>query len=127
MVNARQWQSLNPLHQFKKLPIDVVRSLDKKNVPFDRLYDYNEHQLGDLIRVPKMGKPLYKLIRQIPKLDMTTLILPITRATLKVELTITSDFRWEERAHGSAEGFWIFVEDVNGEQILHYEYFLLKQ
>ncbi|KAI6193789.1 hypothetical protein M3Y96_01056000 [Aphelenchoides besseyi] len=127
MVQARQWQSLNPLHQFKKIPIDVVRSLDKKNIPFERLYDYNEYQLGELIRVPKMGKPLYKLIRQIPKLDMTTLILPITRATLKVELAITSDFRWDEKVHGNAEGFWIFVEDVNGEQILHHEYFLLKQ
>ena len=29
--------------------------------------------------------------------------------------------------HGSAEGFWIFVEDVDGELILHHEYFLLKQ
>ncbi|KAI6238035.1 hypothetical protein M3Y99_00730500 [Aphelenchoides fujianensis] len=127
MVNARQWQSLNPLHQFKKLPTDAVRSLDKKNIPFDRLYDYNEYQLGELIRVPKLGRPLYKFIRQIPKLDMTTLILPITRATLKVELAITSDFRWDEKVHGNAEGFWIFVEDVNGEQILHHEYFLLKQ
>lgn len=65
MVNARQWQSLNPLHQFKKLPTDVVRSLDKKNLSFDRLYDLDAHQLGELIRVPKMGKPIYKFIRQV--------------------------------------------------------------
>jgi pre-mRNA-splicing helicase BRR2 len=58
---------------------------------------------------------------------MTTLILPITRATLKIELAIVSDFTWDERVHGTAEGFWIFVEDVNGEQILHHEYFMLKQ
>uniref|UniRef100_A0A914KQ90 RNA helicase n=3 Tax=Meloidogyne TaxID=189290 RepID=A0A914KQ90_MELIC len=127
MVNARQWQSLNPLHQFKKLPTEVVRTLDKKNLPFDRLYDLDVHQLGELLRVPKMGKPLYKFIRQIPKLDMTTLILPITRSTLRVELTITPDFQWDEKIHGSSEGFWIFVEDVNGEIILHHEYFLLKQ
>ncbi|KAL3076890.1 hypothetical protein niasHT_039670 [Heterodera trifolii] len=127
MVNARQWQSLNPLHQFKKLPLDIVRTLDKKNLSFDRLYDLDAHQLGELVRVPKMGKPLYKFIRQIPKLDMTTLILPITRSTLRVELTITPDFQWDEKVHGSSEGFWIFVEDVNGEIILHHEYFLLKQ
>uniref|UniRef100_A0A183BS22 Helicase ATP-binding domain-containing protein n=1 Tax=Globodera pallida TaxID=36090 RepID=A0A183BS22_GLOPA len=127
MVNARQWQSLNPLHQFKKLPLDVVRTLDKKNLSFDRLYDLDAHQLGELVRVPKIGKPLYKFIRQVPKLDMTTLILPITRSTLRVELTITPDFQWDEKVHGSSEGFWIFVEDVNGEIILHHEYFLLKQ
>ena len=58
---------------------------------------------------------------------MTTLILPITRSTLKVELTITPDFQWDEQVHGTAEGFWIFVEDVNGETILHHEFFLLKK
>ncbi|VDK20154.1 unnamed protein product, partial [Anisakis simplex] len=77
--------------------------------------------------MPKMGKPLYKFIRQLPKLELTTLIQPITRSTLRIELTITPDFQWDERVHGNAEGFWIFVEDVDGELILHHEYFLLKQ
>ncbi|VDM59111.1 unnamed protein product [Angiostrongylus costaricensis] len=127
MVTARQWQSLNPLHQFKKIPTEIVRSIDKRNYSFERLYDLDQHQLGELIRMPKMGKPLYKFIRQIPKLEMTTLIQPITRTTLRIELTITPDFQWDEKVHGSAEGFWIFVEDVDGELILHHEYFLLKQ
>lgn len=65
MVNARQWQSLNPLHQFKKIPQEVVRSLDKKNYSFERLYDLDAHQLGELIRMPKMGKSLYKFMRQV--------------------------------------------------------------
>ena len=69
MVNARQWQSLSPLHQFKKIPQEIVRSIDKKNLPFDRLYDLDAHQLGELVRVPKMGKPLYKFIRQVTKLN----------------------------------------------------------
>ncbi|VDK71756.1 unnamed protein product, partial [Onchocerca ochengi] len=127
MVNARQWQSLNPLHQFKKIPSEVVRSIDKKNLSFERLYDLDQHQLGELVKMPKMGKPLYKFIRQLPKLDMTALIQPITRSTLRIELTITPDFLWDARVHGTAEGFWIFVEDVDGELILHHEYFLLKQ
>ncbi|KJH44066.1 DEAD/DEAH box helicase [Dictyocaulus viviparus] len=130
MVTARQWQSLNPLHQFKKIPTEIVRSIDKRNYSFERLYDLDQHQLGELIRMPKMGKPLYKFIRQslqFPKLEMTTLIQPITRTTLRIELTITPDFQWDEKVHGNAEGFWIFVEDVDGELILHHEYFLLKQ
>jgi pre-mRNA-splicing helicase BRR2 len=65
MINSRQWQSLSPLHQFKKIPLEVVRSLDKKNLPFERLYDLDPHQLGEHVRVPKMGKPLYKFIRQV--------------------------------------------------------------
>ena len=50
----------------------------------------------------------------------------LCRSTLQVELTITPDFQWDEKIHGNSETFWIFVEDVDGEIILHHEYFLLK-
>jgi pre-mRNA-splicing helicase BRR2 len=45
---------------------------------------------------------------------------------LRVELTITPDFQWDEKIHGASEAFWILVEDVDSEVILHSEYFLLK-
>lgn len=51
--------------RFQKIPTDVVRALDKKNYSFERLYDLDAHQLGELVRMPKMGKPLYKFIRQV--------------------------------------------------------------
>uniref|UniRef100_A0A914URZ7 U5 small nuclear ribonucleoprotein 200 kDa helicase n=1 Tax=Plectus sambesii TaxID=2011161 RepID=A0A914URZ7_9BILA len=127
MVTSRQWQSMNPLRQFKKIPQDVIKNIEKKNFAFERLYDLDQNQLGELIRMPKMGKPLHKYIRQFPKLELTTHIQPITRSTLRVELTVTPDFQWDDRVHGNSEGFWIFVEDVDGELILHHEYFLLKK
>ena len=37
---------------------------------------------------------------------------------LKIELTITPDFTWDEKVHGQVEAFWILVEDVDGEIIL---------
>lgn len=49
-----------------------------------------------------------------------------SRSTLRVELTITPDFQWDEKIHGHSEAFWILVEDVDSEVILHHEYFLLK-
>ena len=51
---------------------------------------------------------------------------PFYRSTLSVELTITPDFQWDEKVHGTSEAFWILVEDVDSEIILHHEYFLLK-
>ena len=44
-----------------------------------------------------------------------------------MELTITPDFQWDMKVHGTSEPFWILVEDVNGEVILHHEYFILKE
>jgi len=46
---------------------------------------------------------------------------------LRVELSITPDFQWDEKYHNFAEAYWILVEDVDGEKILHYEYFILKK
>ncbi|VDP05372.1 unnamed protein product [Soboliphyme baturini] len=127
MVNRRMWQSMCPLRQFRKIPEELIKKIEKKNFSFERLYDLGPNELGELIRLPKMGKPLHKYVHQFPKLELTTHIQSITRSTLRVELTITPDFHWEEKIHGHSEGFWIFVEDVDSEVILHHEYFLLKQ
>ncbi|KAH9647077.1 DExH-box ATP-dependent RNA helicase DExH12 [Citrus sinensis] len=52
---------------------------------------------------------------------------PITRTVLRVELTITPDFQWDDKVHGYVELFWVIVEDNDGDYILHHEYFLLKK
>jgi pre-mRNA-splicing helicase BRR2 len=44
-----------------------------------------------------------------------------------VDLSLTPDFLWDEKVHGYVQGFWIIVEDNDGEMILHHEFFLLKQ
>ncbi|KAM8973353.1 U5 small nuclear ribonucleoprotein 200 kDa helicase [Pelodytes ibericus] len=126
MIDKRMWQSMCPLRQFKKLPEEVVKKIEKKNFPFERLYDLNHNEIGELIRMPKMGKTIHKYVHLFPKLDLSVHLQPITRSTLKVELTITPDFLWDEKVHGSSEAFWILVEDVDSEVILHHEYFLLK-
>lgn len=52
---------------------------------------------------------------------------PITRSLLRIDLTITPDFRWDEKIHGNTESFWIIVEDVDGEIILFHDQFVLRQ
>lgn len=118
-----RWQSMSPLRQFKKLPEEVIKKIEKKNFPFERLYDLNHNEigeflstlctcllniflslirsyflcLGELIRMPKMGKTIHKYLHQFPKLDLAVHLQPITRSTLKVELTITPDFQWDDK------------------------------
>ncbi|KFV59703.1 U5 small nuclear ribonucleoprotein 200 kDa helicase, partial [Gavia stellata] len=119
MIDKRMWQSMCPLRQFKKLPEEVVKKIEKKNFPFERLYDLNHNEIGELIRMPKMGKTIHKYVHLFPKLELSVHLQPITRSTLKVELTIAPDFQWDEKVHGSSEAFWILVEDVDSEVILH--------
>ncbi|CAH8536125.1 hypothetical protein MS3_00004841 [Schistosoma haematobium] len=127
MIERRMWESMCPLRQFKKLPDEVIRKLEKKSIPFDRLYDMNHHELGELVRLPKLGRPLHKYLHQLPRLEMSVHVQPITRSALRVELTLTPDFIWDEKVHSTNQAFWIFVEDVDGNSVLHHEFFVLKQ
>ncbi|XP_075249167.1 U5 small nuclear ribonucleoprotein 200 kDa helicase-like [Convolutriloba macropyga] len=127
MVNHKMWLSMCPLRQFKKIPDEVVRKIEKKNFMWERFYDLEAAEIGELLKMPKIGKNIYKFVHQFPKLDLSSHIQPVTRSTLKVELTVTPDFKWDDKVHGTSQAFWIMVEDVDNENILHSEYFLLKQ
>lgn len=129
MVTRRMWSIMSPLRQFKQvLPEDILRKLEKKDFPWERYFDLSSTELGELVRVPKLGKTLHRLIHTIPAVELSAFVQPLTRSTLLVELTVTPDFRWDPKFHDAAgEGFWILVEDGDGEVILHHEYMLLKE
>ena len=56
MVDRRMWMSMTPLRQFKKLPEAVVQKIEKReDFVWERLYDLNHTELGELVRQPKVG------------------------------------------------------------------------
>ncbi|KAG4381969.1 hypothetical protein AAZX31_15G237500 [Glycine max] len=127
MVTKRMWSVQTPLRQFNGIPSDLLTKLEKKDLAWERYYDLSSQEIGELIRAPKMGRTLHKFIHQFPKLNLAAHVQPITRTVLRVELTITPDFAWDDRIHGYVEPFWVIVEDNDGEYILHHEYFMLKK
>lgn len=54
MVDRRMWMSMSPLRQFKKLPQDIVKKIENKEFLWERLYDLNHTELGELVRQPKV-------------------------------------------------------------------------
>lgn len=127
MVECRQWGSMTPLRQFKGVPADLVRRLERKEYPWNRLRDLEPNEIGELIGVPKAGRLVHRLVHQFPRLELQAFFQPITRSLLHVQLTITPDFQWDEKVHGGAQSFWIMVEDVDGEIVLFHDQFLLLQ
>ncbi|CAG8457348.1 10482_t:CDS:2 [Diversispora eburnea] len=127
MVEKRMWLSMTPLRQFKTITMDLIKRIEKKDFPWDRYFDLNAQEIGELVGFPKAGKMIHKYVHQFPKLELQTFVQPITRSLLRVELKITPDFQWDEKVHGTAEAFWVLVEDVDGEVILYHDSFILKQ
>lgn len=74
-----------------------------------RYYDLKPADLGELVKLPRMGKTLHRLVHQFPRVDLAASVQPITRALLRVELTITPDFSFDQkvRAQGAPRiGDW---------------------
>eukprot|EP00889_Picochlorum_renovo_P000058 jgi/Picre1/27088/NNA_000058.t1 len=126
-VQVRMWASQTPLRQFAGIPAEILMKVERKELPWERWYDLSSQDIGELIRFPKMGKTLHRLIHQFPRLELAAHVQPITRTLLKVDLTLTPDFRWDEKIHGYVEPFIIIVEDADSEFIIHQEGFLLTQ
>ncbi|TPX60239.1 hypothetical protein PhCBS80983_g01906 [Powellomyces hirtus] len=128
MVDKKMWLSMSPLRQIRGFPADVIKRLERKEFPWERYYDLNPQELGELAGVPKAGKLIHKAVHQFPKVEVQAHVQPITRSMLRIELTITPDFQFDEKtSSGGAEAFWVLVEDVDSEIILYHDTFVLKQ
>lgn len=131
MVDKRQWLSQIPIRQFgtqlpEKTRDKYMRLLEKENIAWERFYDLSPADFGDKVHTAKVGKVLHRMVHLLPKLELQAHVQPITRSILQVELTVTPDFQFDPAVHGASEAFWVIVEDVDGEHILHYELFSLK-
>eukprot|EP01038_Epipyxis_sp_PR26KG_P008839 gene8839-11930_t len=127
MVERRQWLSQSPLRQFGNIPDVIIRKLEKNSdLAWDRYFDLKPQDFGEMVKIPKMGKSLYKFVHMFPKVLLNAQVLPITRSMLKIDLSITPDFDADPQVHDSNMLFWVIVEDVDGEKILHYEAFILN-
>ena len=73
-----------------------------------------------------MGKTVKQCVNQFPSLSIVSNIQPVTRSVLRVRLTVTAEFEWNDKVHGgTSEPWWIWVEDPDNDHIYHHEYFLL--
>ena len=81
-----------------------------------------------MIHFVRMGSRVKQAVNSFPTLSMAATIQPITRSVLRVRLTITPQFTWNDKAHGSScEPWWIWVEDAENDHIYHSEYFLMMK
>ena len=117
-VSARQWTSQTPLRQFSSLDPMVLHKMERKDIPFERYYDLSIGEFGELVKNPMLGKRLYKLVHNLPRLHVDAEIRPLTCAVVRLHLSITPDFLFDKSLHGHSQWFWVIVEDSDSESIL---------
>ena len=127
MAEKRMWPTMTPLRQFPQCPRDYIQKAERIDVPWSSYFDLDPPRMGELLGVPKAGRVICDLVAKFPRLDVQAQVQPMTRSMLRVELTITPNFVWDEALHGNAESFWIIVEDCDGEEILFHDQFILRR
>ncbi|MCJ1226445.1 DEIH-box ATPase [Toensbergia leucococca] len=127
MAEKRMWPTMTPLRQFPQCPKDIIQKAERIDVPWSSYFDLDPPRMGELLSMPKAGKTVCSLVQKFPRLEVQAQVQPMTRSMLRVELTITPNFEWDDALHGTAESFWIIVEDCDGEDILFHDQFLLRR
>ncbi|KAI8873078.1 Sec63-domain-containing protein [Ramicandelaber brevisporus] len=130
-LDKRMWPFEHPLSQMG-LPADIVRKLSPdgqadSSLPLDELRTMNDSDLGRLVRNNRYGNTLRRAAEQFPSVNLSATIAPITRTVLRIHLTVEPNFVWNDRVHGGAEPWWIWVEDGEHIEILHSEYVVLTK
>ncbi|XP_048008746.1 activating signal cointegrator 1 complex subunit 3 [Megalobrama amblycephala] len=128
VIDKRLWGWAHPLRQFSALPPSVLSRMEEKKLTVDKLRDMGKDEIGHMLHHVNIGLKVKQCVHQIPSILMESSIQPITRTVLRVRLSITPDFRWNDQVHGSVgEPWWLWVEDPINDHIYHSEYFLLQK
>ena len=137
-VDKRLWWFQTPLRQFESELRESAYSSIEEWSPGGRSSDKLESLLSLLDLLPQEvaqicrmtsnsrsdaggGQKVHRFIRTLPLVEVTSRVQPLTPSLLRVQLTIHPTFQWNQRWHGGAQLFWVFIENEFHERILHFE------
>lgn len=126
LIDRRMWAFDHPLAQFD-LQEHLIKNIRAKNPSIETLRDLSAGELGDFVHNAGAGKTLYRLVSRFPYLEIDAEMFPITSNVIRMHVVLEADFVWDDRYHGSAQFFWVTVEESENTNILHVEKFILRR
>ncbi|CAF0861832.1 unnamed protein product [Brachionus calyciflorus] len=123
-IEKQLWHFQSPMRQFENvLTYEILEKIENKNLSIDKMRDMDSKELGLMLHHQKMSERVKMCLQGFPVIDIDTTIHPITRTVLRVKITLTGNFKWNDKLHGQSEFFWIWIEDPVHNHIYHYEHF----
>lgn len=127
MIEHRVWWFETPLRQMPSMKAELSRKIELKDLHYERLRDMTANDIGGMLKNRKSGECISKLVSRIPRLDLEVTVKPLTRSVVRLFVSVYPEFEWNDRMHGGAQMFILWVEDANNEYLYHSEEFLLKK
>lgn len=127
-VERRSWDFCHPIVQFDyDFTESVLKHLNDKRPNMLTLQEMSETEIGSFVHNKRFGGIIKKLVDSFPTLRIDAEVQPITRTILRVKCTVTPTFVWDQKYHGGAEHFWLFVEDQDSNFIFHQEMVIVNK
>ncbi|KAF6205050.1 hypothetical protein GE061_019217 [Apolygus lucorum] len=128
MMEHQQWGWETPLRQFTTLSHEIIEKIEQRDLSIHQLREMDSKEIGIILRHARMGPVVKKCAFEFPLVELEASLHPITRTVLRVKLSITADFNWNDKVHGkSSEPYWVWIEDPADTNIYHSEFFLLTR
>ena len=126
VVELRMWPIQTVLRHFRSIPEEVCRKIERKGLSNEEFSLLSAQDIGEIIRNPRMGSLIHHHMSQLPKMEATAYLQPLTRSTLLVKVDLAADFEYSQEIHGESEYFWVFVEDVSQQHCLFSDQFSVR-
>ncbi|KAG6832920.1 hypothetical protein H0H92_004804 [Tricholoma furcatifolium] len=128
-IEKRMWPFDHPLKQFN-LKSDIFYNLQRWADEWSvaQLASLGAADLGNLVHSNEIhGQALLTAAKQFPALTVTYDLRPLGPDVLKISARVKRAFTWSTKVHGTAEPFWLWVEDANGLLILQLAHVVYRQ
>lgn len=127
-IENRMWPFAHPLTQYlsKEVLYNLQRWADELTVA--EIAAQNAAELGRLVHMnERHGAALVNAAKEFPTFALTHALRPLSSDLLKLSIHVSKNFIWSPRRHGSAEPFWLWVEDHEGIEIIQCSSLLFRQ
>ncbi|KAJ3002623.1 hypothetical protein NUW54_g5749 [Trametes sanguinea] len=128
-IEKRLWPFEHPLKQFE-LKADALYNLERwaDDYTVAELAEMSAEEIGKLIHLnEKHGSAVRDAAKQFPTARITYNLRPLGVDVLKIAVKVERAFNWSTKVHGSAEPFWLWVEDHDGTNILQLSHLIFRQ
>ncbi|KAI6164750.1 Sec63-domain-containing protein [Pisolithus thermaeus] len=128
-VEKRMWPYDEPMKQLR-LKDDIIYGLTRNRIEYSpqELARMTAGELGQLIRLNEdKGSALLRAAKQFPSAQLTPFLRPLGPEMLRIDVSVARTFTWNVQVHGSAEPFWLWVEDKEENTILQIKRIVLRE
>lgn len=123
-VDKRFWWFQTPLRHFEgELKENVFKAMESRAVGNDTfeaalsLLDMQHNEVGQLCHQAKNGRKIQRFVGMLPRIDVRCDVQPVTSSVLRFHIRLRPKWEWQNRWHGGAEAFWLWVEDGENDRM----------